>query len=1294
MTDTADNPLVSIIVRTKDRPKHLLRALGSIARQSYRPLEVVLVNDGGSDPDIPFIRESLRDISLQYIRHEKNAGRARAGNAGMEQARGEYAGFLDDDDELYCDHVMSLVTAILREGHRVVYSDARLFSQEFDPEMNLIREEDRGDFPSRDFSYDRLLIENFIPLMCLLFPRDLFLSLGGFDETLDLYEDWDLLIRFGAETTLQHVRKTTAQYNIWSTEQQITERARLSGETGTAYARIFQKHRQRMTHETIQALLRESHAERDRILHEKDAVIRGLTHEKEKIRAEKDQETEALRLRILEKDYRLAEIYNSLGWRFLSRYRNMKERYFPEGTGRRKFYDFARRGIHVVRNEGYGSLLQRIRRRFASEFLSRAPERTETTLTLKVRPLAMPAAENPLVSIVIPVFNKAVYTFNCLESVREQTGDIPYEIIIVDNASTDTTAEMLQEISNITVIRNAGNNGFVLACNQGGDASRGEYIVFLNNDTKVTDGWLQALLEVFEKIPDAGMAGAKLVYPDRKLQEAGGIVWRDASAWNFGRYDDPDRPEYNYLKETDYCSGACIIIRKELFRQVGMFDLSYAPAYYEDTDLAFAVRGAGYRVIYQPAAEIIHFEGVTAGTDLSQGMKRFQEVNRDRFRGKWKEVLDCDQMPPGREVFLARDRSQKRPVLLYIDHYVPTFDQDAGSYITMEYLKVLIGLGFKIIFWPDNLNRMQRYGETLQQMGIEVVYGRYVFRQYMRDYGKYIDIVFAARPSIAPGYIDDIRAFSQAKIFYVAHDLHFLREQRRAGISGDPRVAEQAESWRQKEIYLASRSDATLLFSPVEKDIFIREVPHARVDVLPWIQPLNQAGRHFRERKDILFIGGFAHTPNEDAVLWFAAEIFPLVKKEIPDARFIVVGSHPPEKVQRLNSEDVVITGFLEDVSPWFNGARVFVSPLRYGAGFKGKNLLAMSYGLPLVTTSIGAEGIQAADGEDILLADDASSFADAVIRVYRDEGLWNRLSRRSLELIQIHYSPEAGRRKVLDLVGDLAALVRRRGFSAVVPGKGVAQGDPVPEERSGPGPRPPYQGYCTVCGSFTAFERSGDNLRETFLCSFCGSNSRNRHLAKVLCRELAGKDMSSLSGLAAGFPECRVYEAQSTGAIHRVLGQFPGYVCSEFFEGIPAGGYKKGIRCENLEQLTFPDNSFDVVITQDVFEHIRDPWAAFREVYRVLKPSGLHVFTIPYHKDAKTVRRVLSEGERDIHVLPKEYHGDGVRDGLVYTDFGSDLPGYLDAAGFSTEVIWSNDDDSRDNHIYWNVVFASRKPQ
>jgi len=263
-------------------------------------------------------------------------------------------------------------------------------------------------------------------------------------------------------------------------------------------------------------------------------------------------------------------------------------------------------------------------------------------------PFYLPEREGaPQVSIVIPVFNKAIYTYNCLLTVQAYDQHIHREVIVIDNASSDETPQLLSQLyGNFRVISNTDNKGFVEACRQGADMARGEYVLFLNNDTQVTPNWLHSLLDSIENDGTVGAVGSKLVYPNGLLQEAGGIIFNDASGWNYGRMQDPTDPRFNRARPVDYCSGASLLIRKSLWQQIGGFDLLYAPAYYEDTDLCFAVRDAGYKVMYCPDSVVIHHEGITAGTDVNSGYKAYQTINKEKFLKKWAAALAQQLLPP------------------------------------------------------------------------------------------------------------------------------------------------------------------------------------------------------------------------------------------------------------------------------------------------------------------------------------------------------------------------------------------------------------------------------------------------------------------------------------------------------------------------------------------------------------------------------------------------------------------------------------------------------------------------
>lgn len=328
--------------------------------------------------------------------------------------------------------------------------------------------------------------------------------------------------------------------------------------------------------------------------------------------------------------------------------------------------------------------------------------------------------EEPIVSIIIPVYNQFSYTYTCLKSVKEHTKNIAYEVILADDCSTDQTKNIRQVVENIVISRMNYNAGFLYNCNQASKIAKGEYILFLNNDTQVTEKWLDALVELAQHDDTIGMVGSKLVYPNGKLQEAGGIVWNDGSAWNYGRNCSPFEPEFNYLRETDYISGAAIMIRKNLWEKIGGFDVRFAPAYYEDTDLAFEVRKQGFKVVYQPLSCVVHFEGVSNGTTLLSGQKEFQIKNQIKFYKKWKKTLKKNHFPYAKNIFMAKDRSR------YKEHVI--------IFNGIEKIPEIIEERCKVTYYDDDVLTREAI-EQLNRRGVEVLYGNY-YKKYIRRWLK------------------------------------------------------------------------------------------------------------------------------------------------------------------------------------------------------------------------------------------------------------------------------------------------------------------------------------------------------------------------------------------------------------------------------------------------------------------------------------------------------------------------------------------------------------------------------
>ncbi len=659
------------------------------------------------------------------------------------------------------------------------------------------------------------------------------------------------------------------------------------------------------------------------------------------------------------------------------------------------------------------------------------------------RKLVFARQEQPEVSVIIPCYNQIAYTYACLVSILEHTKDVSYEIIIADDVSTDATEHIGRYVEGVTVSRNETNEGFLKNCNRAAKMARGQYIMFLNNDTQVTEGWLSSLVKLIGSDESIGMVGSKLVYPDGRLQEAGGIIWSDASGWNYGRLDNPDKPQYNYVKDVDYISGAAILLRRSLWEQIGGFDERYAPAYCEDSDLAFEVRKAGLRVVYQPLSKVIHYEGISNGTDVQgSGLKHYQLENTVKFREKWADELKHQCENTGNpDPFRARERSMGRPVILVIDHYVPTFDRDAGSKTTYQYLKMFLKQGYSVKFLGDNFAHEEPYSTALEQMGIEILSGAEYeagIWDWISAHGADIAVVYLNRPHIAIKYVDYLRENTDCKLIYYGHDLHYLRESREYALSLDPDRRRAADYWKGIELSLFHKVDMSYYPSYVEREAVHEEDESIPVkDIVAYVYETfrDDIPQDFAEREGILFVGGFAHPPNADGVLWFASEIYPLITAHFREVgaeppKFYVVGSRVTEEIRALEQTDpgIVVKGFVseEELARLYDTTRLVVVPLRYGAGVKGKVVEALYNGAAIVTTSIGAEGIPQA--EDVMvIADKAEAFAEAVFGIYQDPEACRALSSRAQEYVRQYYSMDAAWSVIAD---DFPRYLPERGTS------------------------------------------------------------------------------------------------------------------------------------------------------------------------------------------------------------------------------------------------------------------------
>ncbi len=629
-------------------------------------------------------------------------------------------------------------------------------------------------------------------------------------------------------------------------------------------------------------------------------------------------------------------------------------------------------------------------------------------------PITIASSDEPVVSIIIPVFNAIDDTLRCLESLAGLDAGVAIEVIVANDGSTEGEATdagelgfaLVRLVDGITIIDNPENLGFLRNCNNAAGHARGDYLWFLNSDTIVAPDALAALVDTFACFDQVGIVGSKLVYPDGVLQEAGGIVWRDGSAWNLGRGEDPEAAEFNYARVADYVSGASLLVRRELFESLGRFDEAFAPAYYEDTDLCLQARQAGYSVVYQPASVVVHAEGASYETGHSQGIPEHLREKRDIFAAKWVDAL-AGHRANGDRPDLEKERSVALRTLV-VDARMLTPDQDSGSLRMTNTLAALRSVGHKVTFVPQNLLPQEPYLSRMQAVGIEVI-TRPAIRsvtEFLEQRGAEFDVVMLSRLEVAEPLIEPVRAACpDATVVFDTVDLHFLRQAREFHVTGTIEGGFDHNETLDAELAVIAAADISLVCSSVEAELLAGLVPDARVEILSNVHEADPTESPADGRAGLLFVGGFEHPPNHDAVVWFVEDILPKIHAAVPGVPLHVVGSKAPPEIHDLAGEFVHVHGFVEDLDPLYESCRVSIAPLRYGAGVKGKVTQALSRGLPCVGTTMALEGTPLVAGEHLLVAADADEFAQQVITLLRDDDRWNSVARAGLQAIDSWFS-------------------------------------------------------------------------------------------------------------------------------------------------------------------------------------------------------------------------------------------------------------------------------------------------
>ncbi|WP_353148971.1 glycosyltransferase [Chryseobacterium sp.] len=637
------------------------------------------------------------------------------------------------------------------------------------------------------------------------------------------------------------------------------------------------------------------------------------------------------------------------------------------------------------------------------------------------------------VSIIIPVYNQIRYTLNCLYTIEQYDRHVSKEIIIINDNSSDETLEYLNKIPGIRVIDNPENLGFLRNINKGIHAAKGKYVYILNNDVEVQENYLSSLLNVFETKENVGAVGSKMVFADNTLQEAGCLIFRDTEIVNLGRCEAIDTPKYNFLRKVDYCSGCSLLFhRTDIKGNLNLLDEAFLPAYYEETDFCQRLKyEQNLDIYYQPASEIIHFENISyTGKDNSKEL--LLQKNRETFMQRWNHHFTNERFldKEGRNNINA---FYKKPNILILEEHMPQPDKDSGSRRFLEIVKILQKNNHRVILGIKQLNEEdETYIDFFRGMGVEVCKD-YVNTQnkivkvldQVKEALHYVDIIWIFRPIGFDFWYGKIKNdISGKKIIYDMVDLHYLRmERENKYIEVTKTRRKEMKFFREKEYFGMEKADVVISISDEEKKIVSDQgIKNEKIFTVSNIhEPVKSKNVDYSAREGILFIGGFYHMPNMDAVKFLREDIMPLVWDKDPSIKVYIVGPNFPEEIKKkYNSDKFQILGYQKSVDYWFENSRIFVAPLRYGAGVKGKIGQALEFALPIVTTGIGAEGMDLEDGKTACVSDESpQNFANKILELYNNENLWQTLHKNNL-LPLARFSVEQQEKNIKNLLSYL----------------------------------------------------------------------------------------------------------------------------------------------------------------------------------------------------------------------------------------------------------------------------------
>lgn len=1051
-------PICSLIIPTKDKLNFLKPCVESVlTSDDIDSIEIIIIDNQSVETEtIQYLQSLSLTPNIRVLNWNDTFNFSAINNFAVEQCQSDYVCFLNNDIEIKDPQWLRKLLAVAEladvgaVGCTLLYPDSSIQHAGIALDEKTIAQHiavgKNGDFLTEQGITLPYAVDA-VTAACLVMRKSQFLRMGGFneDQLAVAFNDVDLCLRLGDKglAVLSHPGVVLTHHESVS---------RLSDELPANRKRALKEHafmqyrwRIRLINhsfssgipELIQnaALVNEKASNSiaeiarkaaDR-LYLQDSASRSSSKEMRNIysTAAALSETQDY-FRNLQSDYKNLEahaerlqrahglIENSIFWRMTYPLRLLKNAIAPGSKKQATVNEpLAIENAEQETRQIEGQQLEK-------QKLDSSAKGALDKFLASAEQLQFPEAETPQLSIVLVFYQQAHLSYLCLQALLE-FADVCYELIIVDNNSTDETAKLLNKINNATIIRNADNFGFVKAVNQAAEVAAGEYILLLNNDALIEKNTLSSALQVIESDKSVGAVGAKIKLLDGSTQEAGSIIFSDGACLGYGRGKATENYEFMFQRDVDYCSGAFLLFRNSSFKALGGFDLDYAPAYYEESDFCIRLQKQGLRTVYVPNSQITHYEFASSGG--MEGAKKLQAEHREVLCTKHADYLAEQFTNDGSNVLRARTRNNF-PNILVIDDRVPYPSLGAGyprcANILFELSRMELNISFyPLLFpeeqWDDVYKTLPNTIEVILESGHDELQS---FLTQRKDFYQFVVVsrvhnmeFFNHCLSLQPDLLGD------AKIIYDAEAVSAPREILRKEFLGETLSAEDQAELIDKELQQSKLAEKIVAVSDNEAEIFKRH-GYSEPVVLGHTLANKPGSNGFIQRSGLLFVGALRDegSPNVDSLLWFLINVFPILEQAIPDIKLNIVGDNSAPSLAAIGKDNVNFTGRVDSIEEIYNASRVFIAPTRFAAGIPHKIHEAAAKGLPSVTTALLAQQLGWQDTKELLVGDTPEAYAAQCIKLYQDQNIWQNVRDAGLTAIANDCSQEAFRKNLAGL--------------------------------------------------------------------------------------------------------------------------------------------------------------------------------------------------------------------------------------------------------------------------------------